>query len=374
MFSQRLQWHLSSNAISRALEQKQQEGVAFLDLTESNPTRAGICFPQTSLLLGFQDPAMLVYDPQSAGLTAARKHLSEAFTLDPAKLILTSSTSEAYSWLFKLLCDPGDEVLVPQPSYPLFEYLAALESVSVSHYPLLYSGAWSIDLHTLEERITRRTRAIVIVNPNNPTGSYVSPAEMEQVNKLCTEHDLALISDEVFADYPLNPIPSFQPAALRVSAMAFSLNGLSKMVGMPQMKLAWILTNHPEAHRRLEFIADTYLSVGTPVQYALPALLEVRHAIQDQIRCRLQANLKALQAQLSPRHVEGGWYAILQVPRTLSEEDWVLTLLNDHNVLVQPGYYYDFSSEAFLVLSLLTPEHTFQQGVNRINSARGLYS
>jgi len=367
MFSHRLPWHLPSNAISQVLARKREAGSAILDLTESNPTRAGIEYPGREILEAFQNPGILVYDPEPAGLEAAREQIANAFSLDAAKLILTSSTSEAYAWLFKLLCDPGNEVLIPQPSYPLFDYLAALESVTVAPYPLVYSGSWSIDLHALRERITPGTRAIVIVNPNNPTGSYVTAPELEALSALCGEHDLALISDEVFADYPLDPARRFTPAALAVNTTAFTLNGLSKLVGMPQMKLGWILTNNAEAHERLELIADTYLSVGTPVQYALPALLAARHPIQTQIHIRTGANLSALQNRFSPRAVEGGWYAVLQVPRTLSEEEWVLTLLEEENVLVQPGYFYDFASEAFLILSLLTPPDIFDEGLDRLH-------
>jgi len=373
VFSNRLPWHVTVNAISAAIACKRNTHSAILDLTLSNPTQAGIHYPEAQILSAFGSPSMLAYHPESAGLASARQHLATAFSLNPAELILTSSTSEAYAWLFKLLCDPGDQVLVPQPSYPLFAYLAALENVTVAYYPLLYAAVWSIDLHTLEQRITPRTRAIVIVNPNNPTGSYVSSDEMRHLNDLCLRHDLALISDEVFADYSLGSV-SFLPAASSVAATAFSLNGLSKMAGMPQMKLGWIVTNNHEAHQRLELIADTYLSVGTPVQYALPRLLAAAQGIQAQIRSRLQANLSTLQCHLRPRNVEGGWYAVVQVPQTLSEEQWVLMLLEEHNVLVQPGYFYDFPSEAFLILSLLTPPADFTEGVLRIQRAIERYS
>ncbi len=323
-------------------------------------------YPETAILHAFHDPAMLVYDPESAGLESARRQIALTFSLDADRLILCSSTSEAYSWLFKLLCGPGDEILVPRPSYPLFDHLAALESVTIRHYPLCYAGGWSIHLHALRQSITARTRAIVIVNPNNPTGSYVTTCELEELSALCRQHDLALISDEVFADYTLHPARVFTPAASVLQTTAFSLNGLSKTVGMPQMKLAWILTNDPEARQRLELIADTYLSIGTPVQQALPALLAAREPVQNQIRERLRLNLTALQLCFSPRVVEGGWSAILQVPRTLSEEQLVLKLLEEQNVLVQPGYFYDFESEAFLVLSLLTPRRIFLEGLERM--------
>jgi len=366
MFSRRLPWHDAPNALSQALSRKRAANHPILNLTESNPTRAGIIYPDDAILRAFEDPAMLIYDPESAGLEAARRQIAAAFSLDADQLILCSSTSEAYSWLFKLLCDPGDEILVPQPSYPLFDHLAALESVTLRHYPLCYAGGWSIHLHALRERITNRTRAIVIVNPNNPTGSYVTPSELEELSALCRQHDLALISDEVFADYALDPTHVFIPAACSLQTPAFSLNGLSKTVGMPQMKLAWILTNDSEARERLELIADTYLSVGTPVQQALPALLAAREPIQNQIRDRLRHNLSALQQRFSPRIVEGGWSAILQVPRTPGEEQLVLKILEEQNVLVQPGYFYDFESEAFLVLSLLTPQPVFLEGLERL--------
>ena len=362
MFSRRLVWDTQPNEIGLLLSRK--EGI--LDLTESNPTQAGIIYPEADILAGFQNPALLKYDPESAGLTEARRHIAHAFHQNPAELILTSSTSEAYSWIFKVLCDPGDQILVPQPSYPLFEYLAALENVSLARYPLVYHGAWSIDFDTLRERITPRTRAIVVVNPNNPTGSYIDIEELEILSSLCREYHLALISDEVFAPYSLNPNRPFKPIASATDVTAFSLNGLSKLAGLPQMKLAWIQTNNHEAHRRLELIADTYLSVGTPVQYALPALLAARNQIQAQIQNRVAANLSVLQRDFRPRTIEGGWYAVLQVPRTLTEEQWILHLLAQHNVLVQPGYFYDFESEAFLILSLLTPSQTFQAGLKHL--------
>ena len=366
MFSHRLSWDSHPNAISLLLARKKAEGAEILDLTESNPTQAGILYPEAEILAGFQNPAILTYGPDSAGLLSARNLIANAFHLDPATLILTSSTSEAYTWIFKLLCDPGDSVLVPQPSYPLFDYLAALENVGVIHYPLSYHGAWSIDIDTIRERITNRTRAIVVVNPNNPTGSYVSGGELAALAEICREYDLAIISDEVFAPFSFAPDRLFTPIASATGVTAFSLNGLSKLIGMPQMKLGWIQTNNPAAHNRLELIADTYLSVGTPVQYALPALLNTRHRIQDQIRKRLAVNLAELQRTFLPRAVEGGWYAVLQVSQIRSEEEWVLGLLEQHNVLVQPGYFYDFLSEAFLILSLLTLPETFREGLRRL--------
>jgi len=368
MFSSRIAWGAEPNAISRMLAGKEAAGMGVLDLTESNPTQAGFDYPEEELLAGFQDPRMLTYDPESAGLTEAREIIGRYCGVPADRLILTSSTSEAYSWLFKLLCNPGDEVLAPQPSYPLFDYLAALENVRPVPYPLEYHGRWTIDFDSLLAALSTQTRAIILVHPNNPTGSFVQGEELARLDELCRERGIALISDEVFSGYALEPRAEFVPVAAAVPAMAFSLNGLSKMIGMPQMKLGWIHTNSREAHERLELIADTYLSVGTPVQHALPALFGIRDRIQRQIRARLQENLATLKAGFSPRHVEGGWYAVLQVPRVRSEEEWVLALLEHENVLVQPGYFYDFASEAFLVLSLLTPPAVFEEGLRRINT------
>ncbi|MCU1260054.1 MAG: aminotransferase, partial [Bryobacterales bacterium] len=319
------------------------------------------------LLAGFRDPRMLVYDPASAGLLAAREQVAGLCRVDADRVVLTTRTSEAYSWLFKLLCDPGDEILAPKPSYPLFEFLAALEAVRIVQYPLVYHGSWSIDFDALQRGITARTRAIVVVNPNNPTGSYLKLDELRELAGICNHNNLALISDEVFSDYALTPDARLVSTLMNLEApTTFCLNGLSKLIGMPQMKLGWIVTNDSLARERLELIADTYLSVGTPVQYAFPHLLGARESIQAQIMDRLRSNLQFLQSQFAIRKVEGGWYAILQAPRVRTEEQWVLELLERYDVLVQPGYFYDFESEAFLVLSLLTAPDIFREGVKRL--------
>jgi alanine-synthesizing transaminase len=327
----------------------------------------------------------LTYDPQPAGLLAARQAVCRYYAdaghpVEPDRILLTASTSEAYAYLFKLLADPGDEVLAPQPSYPLFEFLAAMESLRVVSYPLVYHGGWSIDCDALAAAITKRTRAIVLVNPNNPTGSFLKQDELRFLQSL----GLPLISDEVFADY------AFAPDARRVrtlagvtDGLAFSMSGLSKIAGLPQMKLGWIVAAgstaaRAEAMEKLELIADTYLSVSTPVQHAAPLLLASGQAIQAQIASRTRANLAWLESAVgkdSPCRVlpvEGGWCATLQVPRIRREEDWVLELLAESNVLVQPGFFYDFESEAYLVLSLLTVPAAFQEGCLRIlTSSRG---
>jgi len=375
MFSSRLNTSAEVNRITRRLAELRVAGTPIVDLTESNPTRAGIEYPAAEIARLLSDARSLTYEPEPAGLPAARVSVARYYadrgeSVDPGRILLTSSTSEAYAWLFKLLADPGDEVLVPRPSYPLFDYLAALESVRVVQYPLVYHGAWAIDTDALRGAITPRTRAIVVVNPNNPTGCYLKRDEYETVVRLCRDHDLAIVSDEVFSDYALTDDPRriFTLAAAD-DAPIFALGGLSKIAGLPQIKLGWMVVNRPEAMARLEFIADTYLSVSTPVQWAAPGLLALRHSIQGQILARLRRNLQTLQARFGPEspmrvlHVEGGWYAIVQVPRVRSEEEWTLDLLERNHVLVQPGFFYDFESEAFLVVSLLTPEAVFAKGI-----------
>lgn len=375
MFSHRLPFHLPRNPISDAIAQRRAAGLQILDLTESNPTRAGIVYPVNGILAGFGTPQSLIYDPSSNGLPEARAQIAELNGVARERVVLTASSSEAYSWLFKLLCDPGDEILTPRPSYPLFEYLAALESVQIRQYPLRYGSGWFIDFEPLEASINARTRAIVVVSPNNPTGSYVKPWELDRLRYLCATHNLALISDEVFSDYQLGAI-TLRSLTCVDDVLTFCLGGLSKMVGMPQMKLGWIIAGGPDAVReealsRIELIADNFLSVGTPVQYALPNLLAARIGVQQQITGRLRVNLELLQEAVRGHEafrlleVEGGWNAILRVPRIRTEEEWTLKLL-DRGVLVQPGYFYDFESEAYLVVSLLTPETTFREGIQRI--------
>jgi alanine-synthesizing transaminase len=279
--------------------------------------------------------------------------------------LLTASTSEAYAYLFKLLCNPGDEVLSPRPSYPLFEFLAGLESVRVVQYPLRYDGVWHIDFDALSRAITPKTRAIVVVNPNNPTGSFLKREEWTRLES----YGIPILSDEVFCDYPLTEDASrVRTLTGARNVLTFSMSGLSKIAGLPQMKLGWIVASgpgHEEALERLELIADTYLSVATPVQIALPQLLEDAVAVRAQISERTRENL-ALLREARPLHVEGGWYAILQVPRTKTEEEWAIDLLDRRDVLVQPGFYYDFESEAFLVLSLLTRPRVFAEGLRRL--------
>ncbi len=377
MFSSRFHWDFRANRITELLNEKRREGARILDLTESNPTHAGLNYP-AEIVSAFADPRMLAYEPSPAGMSEARETVAAYYRarghdVAPERILLTASTSEAYAYLFKLLADPGDHVLVPRPSYPLFEFLANMESVEAHQYPLRYHGGWGIDMHSLAESISDRTRAVVLVNPNNPTGSYVKKEELRALLEL----GLPLISDEVFADY------GFGEDRERVTTLAgvedrlcFSMSGLSKIAGLPQMKLGWIVVSGPpglrrEAMEKLEWIADTYLSVGTPVQCAAARLLEAGLTVQREIRGRTAANLAAARERLTGLAadilaVEGGWYIVVKMPRIRSEEEWTLELLSRENLLVQPGFFYDFESEAFLIVSLLTEPPMFREGIGRL--------
>jgi len=357
-----------------------------LDLTESNPTHAGLAYPKEEILGALSDARALRYDPDPRGMLVAREAVSRYYAgrgldVDPSRIILTASTSEAYSYLFKLLTDPGDAVLVPRPSYPLFEHLAAMESVKVRQYPLRYDGAWHIDFAALDSAAgsdAARVRAIVIVNPNNPTGSYLKRDEWTRLAGWATERGLAILSDEVFSDFPLTPdAKRIATLAAAEEAQVFAMSGLSKIAGLPQMKLGWIVASgsgHAAALDGLEWIADTYLSVATTVQLALGRLLDATESVRDQIRARTAGNLATARAMVETGtrsvcrilNVEGGWYIAIQVPRTRSEEEWALGLLRDVDILVQPGFFYDFESEAYLVVSLLTEAVVFQEGIRRL--------
>jgi alanine-synthesizing transaminase len=382
MFSARTGWDLTPNRLSSLLEARWKRGDPVLDLTETNPTRVGIAYPP-DLLAPLADPAALGYEPSPRGLASAREavaedHARRGVPVDPSRILLSASTSEAYAWLFKLLCDPGEAVLVPRPSYPLFSYLARLESVDVHSYPLSYDGEWHLSVDAVRDAVTSRTRAVVVVSPNNPTGSYLKRAEADAILALCAKRGLAVISDEVFADYAFGPDPRrLASLAGDGPALAFSLGGLSKSCGLPQLKLAWIAVSGPEKWRapaaaRLEVVADTYLSVSTPVQLAAPALLARRPELQRPIAERVAANRDALRRRLgsgSPASLldgEGGWSAVLQVPASQSEEARATRLLEEQGVLVHPGYFFDFPREAFLVLSLLPPPDVFEEAVDRI--------
>jgi aspartate/methionine/tyrosine aminotransferase len=384
MFSARFHWDARPNRLTVALSARRAAGARILDLTESNPTHAGLRYPE-EIAEAFRDVRILRYEPTPAGSREAREAVSGYYAarghrVAAADVLLTASTSEGYCYLFKLLADAGDEVLVPTPSYPLFEYLANMESVRVRTYPLGYDGAWHIDMAALEAAISPRTRAIVLVNPNNPTGSYVKRGELQRLTALCASRGMALISDEVFADYALTEDRARVTTLAAVEeCLAFSMSGLSKVAGLPQMKLGWIVAAGPgamraEALEKLEWIADTYLSVSTPVQCAAPRLLAAGEEVQRQIRERTAANLAYARSALADSAatilaVEGGWYITLQVPRIRSEEEWTLRLLEKYGVLAQPGFFYDFEAEAYLVVSLLTAPKTFREGIDYLAAA-----
>jgi len=349
MFSSRTRWHAPLNRLT--IERRKRGDL--LDLTETNPTRAGIDYPHDELADALARASRASYDPDPRGLRSAREALG-----DPDDFLLTASTSEAYSYLFKLLCDRGDEILTPAPSYPLLEHLASLELVELRHFALEFQRRWEI--HDLP--IGERTRAIVVVNPNNPTGSFVTREEQDKI----AAHELPVISDEVFLDYPLDASGT---SFVREDVLTFTLGGLSKSAGLPHYKLGWIRVSGPgkrEALEALELIADNFLSVATPVQVALPELLRVAPRIRDAIRARTRANLATLRAANMPSAqvlpVEGGWSAVIRIPRVMSDEDFALALL-DRGVVVQPGYFFDFASEGYIIVSLLTREDVFRAGL-----------
>ncbi len=384
MFSARFKWDLTTNQLAQLIEEKRRAGAKLLDLTEANPTRAGFVYPKAPILNALAQESALLYEPTPRGLLKAREAVAGYYTtrnlrIEPEHIFLTASTSEAYAYLFKLLCDHGDEVLVPHPSYPLFDFLATLEGVALRPYELsyLHPRGWQIDFDSLARAVTPRTRAIILVNPNNPTGSFVKRDEVLALNEFCQAHQLALIVDEVFSDYVLQADERLATSLVEnEQALTFVLSGFSKILALPQMKLGWLVTNGPaelrrEAEERLELIADTFLSVSAPVQHAAAAWLSLRRELQTQIGTRTRANLHwlAQQVEHSPCRllkVEGGWYATLEVPRHVSEEELVLQLLAEDNVLAHPGYFFDFARESFLVLSLLTPEADFRDAAQRL--------
>ena len=381
MFAKRTHWDLTPNRLSEALAAHRAAGKPLVDLTVSNPTECGFEYDSSAILNALSNPAALSYEPHPKGLESARRAVAGYYAdrgdaVAVEDIILTTSTSEAYSYVFRALCDPGDELLIPSPSYPLFDFLAEIQDVNLVRYPLLYDHGWQIDFHALEQAITPRTRGIIVVNPNNPTGHFAKPAEIAKLNSICAERGLAIIADEVFLDFALEGSRPASFAANR-DAPTFTLSGLSKICGLPQMKVAWLIAGGPqnwksEALARLEIIADTYLSVNAPVQLGIPKFLEQRHAFQKQVISRVRRNLAELDRQLSAQKsvsrlkVEGGWCAVLWVPVTHSDEDLALTLLKEEGIYVHPGQFYDFSSCRSQIVSLLTPELQIAQGLSRI--------
>ena len=384
MFARRTNWKLAPNRLAQALQRLQAAGTQIIDLTESNPTRCGLRYEDAHILSALSQPESLGYHPDPKGLRSARESVAAYYAgrggdsprIDPDRITLTTGTSEGYSFVFRLLCDPGDEVLVPSPSYPLFELLADVQDVKLVPYLLFYDHGWQMDMHSLQAALSPRARAVLVVHPNNPTGSYIKPAEAEELSRLCHERGLALVADEVFLDYE-HRAPLRASFAGNEKALTFVLSGLSKICALPQMKVAWIVTSGPQelefpARERLEVIADTYLSLSTPLQLAAPRLLAQRLAARGQLLERIAANLAELDAQLARQkmcrrlELEGGWYGVLRVPVTGSDEELALALLEQHSVLVHPGHFYDFPTDGYLVLSLIVPGEQFQEGVTRL--------
>lgn len=398
MFSERTNWRLTHNRFAQAVEEMRDRGARLVDLTASNPTRVGLEYDSEAILAALRSERALDYDPQAKGLLSARQAVARYYCerrsrayrdvasnisragieVDPERIVLTTSTSEGYSYVFRLLCNAGDQVLVPKPSYPLFEFLADLQDVKLVPYPLIYDHGWQMDFHSMEEAVTARTRGVVVVHPNNPTGSYVHDSELGPLNEFCLAHGLAVIVDEVFLDYALTDEISAAPSFVgNQDVLTFTLSGISKISALPQMKVAWVITSGPvdkvaDAMARLEVIADTYLSMNAPVQSAVPVMLEERESIQRQLIGRVKSNLADLDRQLASQKscqrlsVEGGWYAVLRVPVTRSDEELAIEIVREKSVLVHPGHFYDFESDGYLVLSLIPAEEEFKEGVQRL--------
>jgi aspartate/methionine/tyrosine aminotransferase len=373
-FSERTNWNTEESELGRAHRMRVQAGLPIADLTASNPTRCGFGY-SPDLLAALTDSKALDYDPQPRGSLAARQAVCDYYAglgaaVDPSQIILTTSTSEAYSFLFRLLCDQGSELLVPQPSYPLFDFLAVLDDVRIRPASLVYDQGWQIEPEGLRRAITAQTRAMVLVHPNNPTGHFTKPWEAEELARICREFDLSLIVDEVFLDYGISATGRSFAAGLD-GVPVFVVSGLSKIAGLPQMKAAWIVATGPaqsQALDRLEVIADTFLSMNAPVQCALPEWLGGRGEIQRQIRERVAGNLAELDRQLAALpalhrlEVEGGWYAVLRIPAVAPDERTVLALL-ERGVWVHPGYFFGMAESGWLVISLLARAAEFSTGV-----------
>jgi alanine-synthesizing transaminase len=383
MFSDRTNWNLSPNRLSEALSRHRLAGEPLFDLTASNPTECGFTYDREAILRALSNPVALSYESNPMGLAVARRAVAAYYAarntpVSIEDIILTTSTSEAYSFVFRTLCNPSDELLVPEPSYPLFSFLADIQDVRLIRYPLIYDHSWQIDFHALEQAVTPRARGVIVVHPNNPTGHFTKSGEVAKLNEICSQRQMALVADEVFLDFALT---EQQPPSLATNrgALTFVTSGLSKISGLPQMKAAWLITIGSEPQKsqalaRLEVIADTYLSMNAPVQSAIPAFLEQRHTFQKQVMARVRKNLAELDRQLFAQeschrlHVEGGWYVVLRVPATRSDENLAIDLLTTRNVHVHPGHFYDFPSDGYLILSLIAAESDFAEGIRRLLS------
>jgi alanine-synthesizing transaminase len=383
MFAKRTNWNLQTNRLSVALAAHRAAGKALIDLTVSNPTECGFHYDEEAILGALGNPAALKYEPNPRGLDVARGAVAQYYAERHAvvsndDIFLTTSTSEAYSYVFRTISDPGDELLIPEPSYPLFEFLADIQDVQLVRYPLVYDYGWQIDFHALEQTITPRTRGVIVVHPNNPTGHFTKPEEMRRLNEICAAREIAIIADEVFLDFSLKPTQNTTFAA-NSEALTFTMSGLSKICGLPQMKAAWLVVSGPAAWKtqslaRLEVIADTYLSMSAPIQWAIPALLGERHIFQRQLMARVGENLSELDQQLAKQkscsllEPEGGWNAVIRVPTTRSDEELALELLATKSVYVHPGHFYDFPREGHAVVSLIATQSEFAKGIERLLS------
>ena len=383
MFSDRTNWKLAENRFTQAVTKARAEGARILDLTASNPTRVGLAYDEAAILGTLGSPRAMDYDPQAKGLVEAREVVTEYYgvehgiqSLDAERIVLTTSTSEGYSFVFRLLCNAGDELLVPKPSYPLFEFLADLQDVKLVPYPLIYDHGWEMDFTSLEKVVTPLTRGVVVVHPNNPTGSFVRSSEIAMLNSFCRKYELAVIADEVFLDYSLNQ-DTHASFTGNQEVLTFTLSGLSKISALPQMKVAWIVTSGPdlqvaESMGRIEVIADTYLSMNAPMQWAIPELMRQRKNVQKQLLDRVKRNLAELDRQLAGQKtcqrlsVEGGWYAVLRVPVTRSDEELAIELVEQKSLMVHPGHFYDFPRDGYLVLSLISAPAEFEEGIARL--------
>jgi alanine-synthesizing transaminase len=383
MFSNRTAWNRVTNRLSEALSSHRASRKPLFDLSISNPTECGFYYDERSIIRALCSPATLQYHPDPRGLPLARHAVAEYYAernqhVSVDDIILTTSTSEAYSFAFRLLCNAGEELLVPTPSYPLFDFLADIQDVKIMPYPLVYDHGWQIDLHGLRQAITPRTRGIIVVHPNNPTGNLVNSLELAALNQLCSEQQMAIIADEVFLDFSLRQKRAASFSA-NAGALTFTMSGLSKVAGLPQMKLAWLVASGPEQEKRealgrLEIIADTYLSMNAPVQLAAPEFLRQRHTFQKQLMARVRTNLEELDHQIAGQkhctrlEIEGGWYSVLRIPATRSDEDLALALLEQQGVFVHPGHFYDFAQDGYLIVSLITPQQEFAEGTRRLLS------
>ena len=383
MFASRTNWNLKPNRLAEELERHKSSGRRLLDLSASNPTECGFKYDAPAIMRSLCAPASLQYRPDPKGLKSARQAVSDYYVEHDEHvaiddLILTASTSEAYSFIFRLLCNPGDGLLITTPGYPLFDFLADVNDVRLVRYPLFYDHGWHIDMHALKQAITPRTCGIIIVHPNNPTGHFTRSEEVAELNQICTANQMAIIADEVFLDFTLGS--EQKSFVANTGALTFTMSGVSKIYGLPQMKFAWLAVSGPETEKRealarLEMIADTYLSLNAPIQLAAPVLLQQRKQFQQQLMARVRANLADLDSQLAERQhvsrlmVEGGWYAVLRIPATRADEELAIELLQKHDVYVHPGHFYDFPGDGYLIVSLITPTQDFSEGLRRVLSA-----